>query len=166
MHFPAGNAPQAEVNDTPHHPRLVLDTNTIMALWHFRDPALAALAAAIESGGLALVARDDTLEELRRVLAYPRFGIAPEQQRRVLDAYRARISLAPPPTDDAPPLPQCRDRDDQKFLETARDANANGLITRDKALLRLARHSLIRTRFAIQTPEHYCTAMENSGPSR
>ncbi len=143
---------------------LVLDTNTVMALWHFHDSELAGLAAAIENGGLALAARDDTLEELRRVLAYPHFGIAPEQQRHVLDTYRARISLAPPPTADAPPLPQCRDRDDQKFLETARDAGATHLITRDKVLLKLARHRLIRARFIILTPERYCAGMASAGP--
>jgi predicted nucleic acid-binding protein len=35
-------------------------------------------------------------------------------------------------------LPVCKDRADQKFLEIARDAGASVLITKDKALLKLA----------------------------
>ena len=30
---------------------VVLDTNTVMALWHFRDPALARLRAALAKEG-------------------------------------------------------------------------------------------------------------------
>jgi predicted nucleic acid-binding protein len=36
-------------------------------------------------------------------------------------------------------LPVCSDKADQKFLELARDAGAEVLITKDKALLKLAR---------------------------
>ena len=36
-------------------------------------------------------------------------------------------------------LPQCEDPDDQKFLELAWHARASHLVTRDKALLKLAR---------------------------
>jgi len=53
------------------------------------------------------------------------------------------------------PLPACRDPDDQKFLEIARSAGAAALMTRDKALLRLTRHRLIRTHFAILSPEAF-----------
>ena len=36
-------------------------------------------------------------------------------------------------------LPRCRDRDDQKFLEAALAARAGFLVTKDRALLDLAR---------------------------
>lgn len=139
--------------------RLVLDTNTVMALWHFRDPALAALARALDDPGrIVLCSRDDALEELRRVLAYPQFGLAAAIQAALLAGYRSRLA---PPADVASAehagaaLPQCRDGDDQKFLEIARDAGASHLLTRDKALLRLARHRLVRDRYLIQTPERF-----------
>jgi hypothetical protein len=45
-------------------------------------------------------------------------------------------------------LPRCRDPDDQKFLELARACRADLLLTRDRALLELAR----RTPFRIVTP--------------
>lgn len=140
----------------PHSTRLVLDTNTVMALWFFRDPGLTALHAALDGPRYAPWCRDDALEELRRVLGYRQFGIAADEQDRILAGYRARVALTlPPDPAGGDPLPLCRDRDDQKFLEISRDAAAAYLLTRDKALLRLARHRLVRERFAILTPERF-----------
>jgi predicted nucleic acid-binding protein len=59
----------------------------------------------------------------------------------------------PEPSGEPARLPRCRDADDQKFLEVARDAGAMLLISRDKALLRVDRHSLVREMFRIRTPE-------------
>lgn len=137
---------------------LVLDTNTVMALWHFDDPALRPLEQAIAAGSFVLFSRDDALEELRRVLAYTQFGIAPARQQQLLDAYRARVCCTAAPTDAAAALPLCRDRDDQKFLEIARDAGATHLLTRDKLLLKLTRHRVLRDRFQILTPERFIAA--------
>lgn len=134
---------------------LVLDTNTVMALWHFDDPALRPLAQAIEAGEMVLYSRDDALEELRRVLGYGQFGIVLADQQGLLERYRARTQPAPPPAAEPIPLPACRDRDDQKFLEIARDAGVSHLLTRDKLLLKLARHHLLRNRFRILTPERF-----------
>jgi len=143
-------------------PRLVLDTNTVMALWFFEDPQLAPLRDAIEHRAPPLLARADTLEELRRVLAYRQFGAPPERQRHILDAYIARVTtIAVRGDGGASPaaLPACRDRDDQKFLEVARDGNASHLISRDKALLKLNRHRLVRGFFVVVTPETFAATL-------
>ncbi len=135
---------------------LVLDTNTVMALWVFEDPALAPLRAAVECGGARIATRDDALEELRRVLAYRQFALPPERQARLLADYARRCArCAMPHSDTAAALPPCRDPDDQKFLEIARDAGATHLITRDKALLRLGKHRLVRTLYFIMSPERF-----------
>lgn len=132
----------------------MLDTNTVLALWMFRDPALAGLRARCESGDLALLTRDDALEELARVLAYRQFALQPETRAALLAAYQTLSTPLPPArSGDTPALPLCRDPDDQKFLEIAGDGAAQALLTRDKALLRLARHRLVRERLAILTPE-------------
>lgn len=131
----------------------VLDTNTVMALWLFQDPRLPGLRAAADEGHLRLLSRGDALEELRRVLAYVQFAVSPERQAEILASYSARVALTPPVPEDAMPLPLCRDPDDQKFLEIARDGGARLLVTRDKALLKLARRKEIAPRFAILTPE-------------
>lgn len=135
--------------------RLVLDTNTVMALWAFEDPRLQHLRQWIERDRAVLLANAATLEELRRVLAYRQFAIAPERQATILATYAGRSSTVPAPdaAEDPPPLPACRDRDDQKFLETARDGGASHLVSRDKLLLKLNRHRLVRPLFAILTPE-------------
>lgn len=149
-------------------PRLVLDTNTVMALWFFEDTRLVPLRRAIDDSPLLLVARADALEELRRVLAYRQFGASPAIQAAILAAYTARVeTIAVTPASDATPhaeapaatLPLCRDRDDQKFLEIARDGSATHLISRDKALLRLNRHRLLRPLFAVVTPEAFVAAL-------
>jgi len=135
-------------------PTLLLDTNTVMALWFFEDPVLAPLRAHIEGKHVELISRDDAMEELRRVLGYRQFACAPERQAQIWQQYRTRVDcIAPVDTDD--PLPKCRDADDQKFLEIARDGPAHWLLTRDKALLRCGRHRLVRDRFAILTPERW-----------
>ncbi len=133
-------------------PTLVLDTNTVLALWLFHDPALEALRQWIDAGRCRLVARADALEELRRVLAYAQFGLDASRQHALRARYLARLVLLPDAA-HAGELPSCRDPDDQKFLEIAGAAGPATLITRDKALLRLARHRLVRERFAILTPE-------------
>ena len=143
--------------------RLVLDTNTVLALWMFCDPRLAPLRAFIEDGRCSLHGRTDALGELRLVLAYPQFGVEPDTQAALHDAYRARLNLlADAPPADAAPLPACRDSDDQKFLEIARDAGASHLVTRDKALLKLARHRLVRERFAVLTPERFVAQLADN----
>jgi len=143
----------------PPQPSLVLDTNTVMALWFFEDPALARLRQLLDDTRPMLITRADALEELRRVLAYRQFGIDAARQDAILSAYSARAtpigasSPAPESTIPGAALPACRDRDDQKFLEIARDGGATHLVSRDKALLRLGRHRLIRPLFAILSPE-------------
>ena len=47
---------------------------------------------------------------------------------------------------EAPALPRCKDRDDQKFLELAARSNADILVSKDKALLKLRG----RTKLAFQ----------------
>ncbi|MDR3214289.1 MAG: PIN domain-containing protein [Azoarcus sp.] len=134
--------------------RLVLDTNTVLALWHFADRNLVPLATAIAAGRVALASREDALAELCDVLTRPRFGITPEAQARLVSDYRARLAFFPE-TGAVYELPQCCDRDDQKFLEISRAAAASHLLTRDKLLLKLARHRLLGGRFRIVTPERF-----------
>lgn len=134
---------------------LVLDTNTVLALWMFRDPGLTALADHIAQGRCRLYTRPDALDELTRVLAYRQFAVPQATQQAILAHYQTIIEPLTAPAPDPLPLPICRDRDDQKFLEIAGDCAPCTLLTRDKALLRLARHRWVRDRFAILTPERW-----------
>ena len=141
-------------------PRLVLDTNTVLALWMFHDPRLRVLRDWIEADACVLCARADALNELQLVLAYRQFALDTLTQQRVLHDYRARVEIsAATVVSGAQALPVCRDADDQKFLEITAEAGASSLLTRDKALLRLARHRLLRRRFSILTPEHFLSQL-------
>ncbi len=134
--------------------RVVLDTNVLVTLYVFADSRFAPLRARIESGEWQALTNDACFDEFRRVLAYPLFALADEAQMRALESYDAsatRPGASPPAA--LPSLPRCRDRDDQKFLELARDSAADWLVTADKALLRLARRDRLRGLFRILTPE-------------
>lgn len=143
--------------------RLVLDTNVVMALWHFRDPALAELRAFVESERAVLLTRPECLEELQRVLAYSQFSIREEEQAALLAGYRSRsqVVLEVPFADEL--LPRCGDRDDQKFVELAWYGQAGALVSRDKLVLKLARRQPLRGRVAILTPERLQTELLKSG---
>lgn len=149
-----------EVDPLPCLPsRLVLDTNVVMALWHFDDPGLAALKAFCEQKDIRLLSRADCLDELQRVLAYRQFAIEPAHQSVIHAAYLQRVECLPEPDEAAQTevdaLPRCKDRDDQKFLAVAWLGRVDFLLTRDKLLLRLARKPPFREHLGILTPEHF-----------
>ncbi|MDO8788544.1 MAG: putative toxin-antitoxin system toxin component, PIN family [Sulfuritalea sp.] len=134
--------------------RVVLDTNILVSLYVFADSRFAPLRARIERGEWQAITNDTCFEEFRRVLGYPLFALADERQQEALAAYHASATHdAGPPRGAIMPLPRCKDADDQKFLELARDSSADWLVTADKALLQLARRDKLRGLFRILTPE-------------
>lgn len=148
----AQDAAPVFLNPAPQ--RVVLDTNVLVSLYVFTDSRFAPLRARIDSGEWQAITNAACFGEFRRVLGYPMFALTEQQQSSALTAYAAsamHYDAAPPAT--AVPLPRCKDRDDQKFLELARDSGADWLVTADKALLRLARRDKLRGLFRILTPE-------------
>jgi predicted nucleic acid-binding protein len=57
-------------------------------------------------------------------------------------------------------LPDCRDPDDQKFLELARACGADFLVSRDRALLEIGRRKGRPLPFAIVTPAALAHGLE------
>ena len=109
------------------------------------------MRAAIESGRVAIVSSDGCLDELRRVLNYPEFGLDAARQACAYEWYESRVERKEDPTAQAL-LPRCRDADDQKFLDLAWTANAAHLVTKDKGLLVLARRIAKLGRFLVSSP--------------
>ncbi|MCX7154814.1 MAG: putative toxin-antitoxin system toxin component, PIN family [Rhodocyclales bacterium] len=139
--------------------RVVFDTNVLVSLYVFDDSRFAPLRARIESGEWQAISNEACFEEFRRVLGYAMFALTEERQQAVLAAYGGFVTqFAGPPAGAVATLPRCADRDDQKFLELARDSAADWLVTADKALLRLARRDRLRGLFRILTPEMALTA--------
>jgi putative PIN family toxin of toxin-antitoxin system len=114
----------------------VLDTNVLLDLWVFEEEKARFLRATLASGRCVAFASQETLAELALVLARPEFGLSAERQLRLRSDWSAMTRLVP----RVFPAPwQCTDRDDQPFLDLAHTARAQWLVTRDKALLKLAR---------------------------
>ena len=132
----------------PGQPLWVLDTNVVLDLFHFDDPATRPLARALEAGLIRCAASAATLAEWRRVLTYPEFGLDAAAQAAMDARYAACVSLVAEPGAGMG-LPRCRDADDQKFLELAVACSAEALVSKDRALLDLRRR---RLPFAILSP--------------
>lgn len=161
MATPAGQTVPLLPDATPL--RVVLDTNVVMALWHFDDPQLAALKTWAQGDDVRLLANLASLGELQRVLAYRQFAIPPERQAALLADYAVRVSTLPEPDDTQltalTSLPRCGDRDDQKFIELAVYGQAHVLVSRDKLVLKLARRRELRDQLLILTPERLQRAL-------
>ena len=139
--------------------RIVLDTNVCLDLFVFHDPRWARLETALRSGQLQAVTRADCRTEWRLVLAYANLALDNTAQANAGAAFDALIVCLPTPAPEAPAcnihLPRCSDPDDQKFLELARDASAAILLTKDKALLKLAGRCRRGGLFSIMKPESW-----------
>ena len=131
---------------------IVIDTNVCLDLFVFHDPRWAPLLAALERGEVKAVTRADCRDEYHIVLRYPHLPLDDDSRALAAARFDALVTVVAP---DSKPvrLPVCTDRDDQKFLEIARDANAAILITKDKALLKLGRKTAQGGLFRIMLPE-------------
>jgi putative PIN family toxin of toxin-antitoxin system len=139
--------------------RLVLDTNVVLDLLHWRDIAVQPIYAAIADGRATALADRRTLDELARVLAYPEFRLESAAAQAIAGHYRTLAHCVP--DGEAPRLPRCRDRDDQIFLELAARGTADLLVSRDKALLGLRGRS--RLAFAVVPPAAAVAALAGRG---
>lgn len=139
---------------TERMPRIVFDTNVLLSLFVFADSRFAPLRAEVDAGRWLALSNTRCLSEFRRVLAYPMFKLEAQQQEAALAAYTALATMVDAtPAEDTMTLPKCRDKDDQKFLELARDGNADWLVSADKALLKMARRDKLKGLFYILTPD-------------
>lgn len=129
-------------------PRLVLDTNIVLDLLHYTQNDAQPLLPLLESGAFIALADQRTLDELSRVVGYPQFGLDAARGAALCDRYRGLVEMIA--EGEAPPLPRCKDRDDQKFLELAARGDADGLVSKDNALLKLKKRKTLS--FSIHTP--------------
>jgi putative PIN family toxin of toxin-antitoxin system len=132
--------------------RIVIDTNVCLDLFVFHDPRWAALLAALETGAVQAITRADCRMEYLVVLHYKHLPLDDDSRAIAAARFDALITVVEPAVSGVR-LPVCSDKDDQKFLELARDAGAGILITKDKALLKLARKLRQAGMFEIIVPE-------------
>ncbi len=119
-------------------PRIVLDTNATLDWLLFRDPS-ASFGAAIAAGRLHWCASPAMRQEFEQVLGRPALaGWGPDAAAAgaAWDRHATLDASDPPPG----PL-QCRDPDDQVFIDLALHRRCAWLLTRDRALLALAKRA-------------------------
>lgn len=123
----------------PTPARCVIDSNVWIDILVFDDQDSRAIRDALLDGVLDAIISLPCRAELEHVLAYPQFAARTVDIAQALAWVDRHTRRLDGPADGAAPraLPQCRDPDDQKFLELARDGAAHWLISKDKALLRL-----------------------------
>ena len=136
---------------------IVIDTNVLLDLFVFHDPRWAELLAAIERGEVLALTRADCRDEYLAVLKYPHLPLDEERRAQAAARFDALLQLVAPDAKHVR-LPVCTDRDDQKFMELARDAGASVLISKDKALLKLGRKTAQAGLFRIMLPEAWLKA--------
>jgi putative PIN family toxin of toxin-antitoxin system len=116
---------------------LVLDTNIVLDLWVYQDPATPDLLQALQSRHVHWLATAPMREELVRVLDYPHIAARRAQRdisaAQVLGYWDAHAQVQ----GEAPRAPYaCKDADDQKFVDLAAQHQA-WLISKDKQVLRM-----------------------------
>jgi putative PIN family toxin of toxin-antitoxin system len=125
----------SEVQAKPGTQAWVIDTNIVLDLWLFEDPATIPLRAALQSGAISHLATASMRDELERVLAYPhlvkRMAKSNIQAQDILNRFDEYLLAAEPAAKAAC---TCKDPDDQKFIDLA-VANAVPLLSKDKAIL-------------------------------
>ncbi len=142
--------------------KAVLDTNVWLDWLLFDDPRVTAVRDAQRGDRLHILACAEARAELADVLSRPRLiaqGLASRSRRggtppgvaSQLDAFDAAVTLAPRAPDCGL---ICRDPDDQRFVDLAVAQSAHFLLTRDRALLALARAARRRFGLVITQPEH------------
>ena len=118
--------------------RIVLDTGVILSALLFPRGRLAWLRDRWIGGEVQPLVSRPTVDELIRVLAYPKFDLSRDEMDVVLAAYLPFTeSVVLRSSGEEVPLPKCDDPHDQVFLRLALEGHAEALITGDDDLLRL-----------------------------
>ena len=117
--------------------RVVLDTNVVLSALVFRGDAAGLVRQAWQRGVFLPLASTATVQELVRVLAYPKFRLSPAEQEELLAdylPYAETVRIPQPP----PKVPDCRDVWDLSFMHLAVTGKAQVLVSGDRDLLAIA----------------------------
>ena len=114
--------------------RVVLDTNVVLSALVFGGGTAGRLRRGWQQGAWVPLASTATVQELVRVLAYPKFRLSAQEQEELLAdylPYTQTVRIPQPP----PPVPNCRDPLDVPFMHLAAAGGADVLVSGDRDLL-------------------------------
>lgn len=117
--------------------RVVLDTNVVFSALVFGAGTAGRLRLGWQQGVFAPLVSTATVQELIRVLAYPKFGLSRLEQDELLADYLPHTQAVRIP-DPPPTVPNCRDPLDVPFMHLAVAGKAKVLVSGDRDLLALA----------------------------
>ncbi len=116
--------------------RVVLDTNVVLSALVFGGGAAGRVRRAWQQGAILPLASTATVQELVRVLAYPKFHLSQAAQDELLAdylPYTEAVRIPPPPQ-----VPECRNVLDEPFMHLAVAGKAQVLVSGDRDLLAIA----------------------------
>jgi predicted nucleic acid-binding protein len=117
---------------------VVLDTNVVLDWLLFRDPGCVELSTRIEAGTLTWFATESMRHELEHVLTRPEIMTWKPDMPMIRATWARWVHTAEVPQADAGSHFRCTDPDDQKFIDLALHLSPATLLSRDRAVLRLA----------------------------
>ncbi|MCL4747173.1 MAG: PIN domain-containing protein [Burkholderiaceae bacterium] len=141
----------------------VLDTNVWLDWLLFGDPRVEPLRAAAADRSLRLLASTRCRDELAAVLERPRLiaqaraahGRRGTQAPSALDTLRLFDGQVEFAADSPVCALRCTDSDDQHLIDLAVEHRAHWLLSRDRAVLALARRAFARHGVTIARPERF-----------
>lgn len=149
----------AAAGEPPPLLRVVLDTNVYVSGTILSHGTPFEVLEAWRRQAYILVTSEAILDEIERVLRYPRirdrYGIGEQDIARLVESLRADALIVP---GDDPATGICADPDDDKFLACALGARADCIVTGDPDLLVLGTYKGI----AILKPHEFLERLRTS----
>ena len=137
--------------------RVVLDTNVIASALVFQTGRLTWLRNAWSARKIVPLVSRGTIDELLRVLAYPKFDLGAEEIEALLGDYLPFVELVHPAS--AEEVPDPTDASDRIFVELAVAGEADCIVTADRGLL----ESVADSRVRVITPAELRSLLEGTG---
>jgi len=143
---------------------IVIDSQSLFDWMVFRNPVCAGWNAALTSQEWEWIFTSEMKAEFDFVAAKgfgDRWPLDVASVASMWSLHGHRVETPPAPGAAARLL--CTDADDQKFIDLGIAVRAHTLVTRDKALLRLARKALVRHGLRVCRPEAWSAELGGDG---
>ena len=116
---------------------VIFDTNVLLDLFIFNDFRVLHIKQALIDQQLDALASNQTLEEFTDVISRPLFSLEQSAQEKIIQEWQSLARIIDDQKIIAAPW-QCRDSDDQIFLDLAYSNRPCILLSKDNAVLKLA----------------------------
>lgn len=116
---------------------VIFDTNLLLDFFVFKDLKTCVLWEAAKERKFKTATCEGALSELEDVLKRPQFKISPERLEAIKEEFLSVAEILPITTEAKA---RCKDPLDQKFIDLTVSCSPALLISKDKLVLRCARH--------------------------